>query len=1045
MTAKTDLLGFFAHHKVAANLVMLMMIMGGLFALKKLDIRYFPNFELDLITVSVAWSGASAEDAETAITIPLEQSLKSIDNLRKMTSTSAQGGSSITLELIEGSDIIIALNQVKQIIDEFRNLPTDAEKPEVVNVARYEQVARLLLYGSVDIAELRILANNFERELLARGIDKIDINGLPDQELAIQISHTDLQHLGISLEEVGQRINDLSRDIPAGTFGESDSVTELRSLNQRRNELGFARLPVISDARSRINLGDFAEIKRQNKKNSVTLSIAGKPAVELVLRRSEHGDSFKSAKILQQWLQDTRPNLPPGINLRVYDETWQLIEDRIHLLIKNGGSGLILVIAILYLFLSARIAWWVALGIPVSFMATLLILYFFGGSINMISLFALIMALGIIVDDAIVVGEDALSHYQAGEDPLLAAEGGARRMFAPVVASSLTTVAAFLPLMLIGGPTGKILFSIPLVIVAVIIASVIESFLVLPNHLRQSFLHMHRKESTGWQHRFNQHFNNFKNGIFKSLITLTLNYRGIAISLVVSLLIITVGILASGRLKFHFFPSPESSMIYVNAMFIPGTPRTKVDEFLKHLEQTLYQTDAELSEQKLVLTAITQHGSGTLKGRKQQRGDHLGAIILQLEDSDKRNVRNQDFISAWRKHINQPAGLLNLTITPRIVGPPGRDLEIRLTGNTPEKLKQAALVLTESLRPIPGVSEIEDDMPYGRNQLVYQLTPAGEALGLTVAMLGQKLRTAFDGKLIQLFQDGPDEVEVRVKLAKQDRETLSALQHLDIRLPSGETVPLSTVAQWRAQRGFETLRHAEGQLAVQVTAEVDARVNNSNQIIQSLERSILPLLASDYSINYSLAGRSEDQAETMTDMRLGLLIGLLLIYLVLTWVFGSYGWPLVVMAAIPFGLIGALFGHLLLNIDLTILSLFGFFGLSGIVVNDSIILVSFYQTLRNQGQGVHQALIEASCQRLRAVILTSLTTIAGLAPLLFETSLQAQFLIPMAVSIAFGLMFSTVLVLLIIPALLSYHEDIHSWLGKLKQQFQTTWSRRNHG
>ena len=1034
MTPKTDLLGFFAHHKVAANLVMLMMIMGGLFALKKLDIRYFPNFELDLITVSVAWSGASAEDAETSITIPLEQSLKSIDNLRKITSTSSQGGTSITLELIEGSDTIIALNQVKQIIDEFRNLPTDAEKPEVVTVSRYEQVARLLLYGPDDVSELRKLANNFERELLDRGIDKIEITGLPDQELAIQISHTDLQHLGISLEDVGQRIHELSRDIPAGTFGEGDAVTELRSLDQRRNELGFARLPVISDAYTRINLGDIADIKRQNKKNSVTLSVAGKPAVELTLRRSETGDTFKSAEIFQQWLQDTRPNLPQGITLRVYDETWQLVEDRIQLLIKNGGGGLILVVAILYLFLSARVAWWVAIGIPVSFMATLVILYFFGGSINMISLFALIMALGIIVDDAIVVGEDALTHYQAGEEPLLAAEGGARRMFAPVIASSLTTVAAFLPLMLIGGPTGKILFAIPLVIVAVIIASVIESFLVLPNHLRHSFLHMDRKNTSGWQLRFNQRFNNFKNGFFKSLITLTLNNRGIAVSLVVSLLIITVGILTSGRLKFRFFPSPESSMIYVNAMFVPGTPRAKVDEFLMHLEQSLQQTDAELSEQTLVLTAITQHGSGVFKGRIQHQGDHLAAMTLQLEDPDKRAIRNKDFISAWRKRINLPAGLVNLTINPRIAGPPGRDLEIRLTGNTPEHLKQAAMVLAESIRPIPGVSEVEDDMPYGRNQLVYKITPAGEALGLTVASLGQKLRTAFDGKLIQLYQDGPDEIEVRVKLAQQDRETLSALQHLEIRLPSGATVPLSTVAQWHSRRGFEILRHAEGRLAVEVTAEVDARVNNTNQIVKSLDKSILPRLVSEYGIDYSFEGRSADQAETMTDMRLGLLIGLLLIYLVLTWIFGSYGWPLVVMSAIPFGLIGALFGHLLLNVDLTILSLFGFFGLSGIVVNDSIILVSFYQNLRNKGLDVQESLIEASCQRLRAVILTSLTTIAGLAPLLFETSLQAQFLIPMAVSIAFGLMFSTVLVLLIIPVLLSYHEEIQDWLGKLKQQ-----------
>ena len=1032
MKHRTDLLGFFAHHKVAANLLMLMMILGGFFALNKLNIRYFPNFDLDFIQVSVVWSGASAEDVETSITIPLEQTLRSIDNLRNLTSTSSQGISSITLELLEGTDIILALNQVNQKVDEFRNLPTDAEEPSVINIARYEQVARLLIYGPDSAAELRNLTNTFEQQLLDAGIDKIEIAGLPEQEISIQISHDTLHHLNLSLDQIGQRIKEFSRDLPAGTFGEDDAATELRSLGQRRNEQEFAKLPVISDATHRINLGDIAIIKRQNKKGGATLTVDEKPAVEMILRRSEHGDSFKSAEIFQTWLTKTQATLPAGITLHVYDETWHLIKDRIFLLIKNGGGGLILVVAILYLFLSPRIALWVAFGIPVSFMATLLIMYLTGGSINMISLFALIMALGIIVDDAIVVGEDALAHYQSGEAPLLAAEGGARRMFAPVLASSLTTIAAFIPLMLIGGPTGNILFEIPAVIIAVIIASVIESFFVLPGHLRHSFLKMEREEKDSWHKRFNIHFDNWKNNQFRKLISLTLNHRAIAISLIVSLLIITIGLLASNRLKFRFFPSPESTMVYANIAFVPGTPKAQVDQFLRHMQQSLKQTDNALSDQALVLTHISRHGTGiSNKGRAAHNGDHLGSITIELEQPDYRNVRNVDFIKAWKQRIQQPPGLDVLTITSRIIGPPGRDLSIRFTGNNAERLKQAAMDFAESIQEIPGVSDIEDDMPYGRNQLVYKLSAAGEALGLTVAELGQQLRTAFDGKLIQLFQDGIDEVEVRVTLPEQERQNLSALNHMEIVLDSGLTAPLHNVAEWSSRRGFEILRHAEGHLAVEISAEIDPKVNNADMVLASLEQHTLPELAAKYGITYSLEGRSADQAETMSDMRYGLIIGLTLIYLVLAWIFASYGWPLVVMAAIPFGLIGALFGHLLLGIDLTILSLFGFFGLSGIVINDSIILVSFYQKLVAQGMTTQEALVEASCQRLRAVILTSLTTIAGLAPLLFETSLQAQFLIPMATAIAFGLMFSTILVLLIIPVLLSYHEEIHSWFKTL--------------
>jgi multidrug efflux pump subunit AcrB len=381
-----------------------------------------------------------------------------------------------------------------------------------------------------------------------------------------------------------------------------------------------------------------------------------------------------------------------------------------------------------------------------------------------------------------------------------------------------------------------------------------------------------------------------------------------------------------------------------------------------------------------------------------------------------------------------PAGLESLTITSRRVGPPGRDLTIRLTGGGSEQLKEAAIALSEAVGGLPGVSEVEDDMAYGREQLIYSLSPAGEALGLTVADLGEQLRTAFDGRLVQIFQDGADEVEVRVRLPEAERDRLGSLYRFNVRLPDGEFVPLTSVAEWSSRRGFEVLRHADGRLAVEVTADVDSRRTSVDETIRSLEAETLVELQQRFRIDYSFEGRSADQRETLGDMRKGLMLGLVLIYLILAWVFASYGWPLVVMAAIPFGLTGALFGHWLMGINLTILSLFGLFGLSGIVINDSIILVSFYKRLRAQGMEIADALVEASCQRLRAVLLTSLTTIAGLTPLLFETSFQAQFLIPMATSIAFGLAFATLLVLLVIPSLLYVHESVDArlrrWFGR---------------
>ncbi|EIC20488.1 cation/multidrug efflux pump [Thiorhodovibrio frisius] len=1034
MGHKSDLIGLFAHHKVAANLLMVIMLMTGIFAIDRLNVQFFPSFDLDIITVRVVWTGASAEDIEDGITNPLEQRLRTLDNLDKMTSTSSQGLSSITLEFKEGTDPLLALDQVRRFVDEFRNFPQDAQKPEVALVTRYEQVARLLITGPDSPAELRQLARRFETELIDRGIDKVDINGLPEEEISIEIDSAQLEELDLGLAQIGDRVAAFSRDLPAGAIGRGEGARELRSLDKRRDPLEFANVPVVTEADLRVNLGDIAEVERRPRDGSVELSYREQPAVELIVQRAEAGDSLAAAKVFDQWLQDARASLTPGVELQAYDQSWTLIRDRIMLLVNNGLGGLILVVAILYLFLTGRVAFWVAWGIPVSFAATLFIMLLTGGSINMISMLALIMALGIIVDDAIVVGEDALAHYQMGEDPLLAAEGGARRMMAPVVASSLTTIASFLPLMLVGGRIGNILIAIPSVIIAVIIASLVESFLVLPGHLRHAFVHSHKMKPNSIRAHLDRAFDRFRDQVFRPIATFSIHHRFATIASALALLILAIGLVAGGRISFTFFPTPEPQVIYANATFAAGTPRETVDRFLNHLEEQLYQAEQSLDAGRLINLAVTYHGTKAGPGAR-AAADQLGAIQVELLPPDEREVRNPEFIRAWRKHLDMPAGLEHLTITSRRVGPPGRDLTIRLTGNNPEQLKSAALDLSETLSGVPGVLEVEDDMAYGREQLVYSLTPAGEALGLTVADLGNQLRTAYDGRLVQIFQDGSDEVEVRVRLPAVERDSLVSLYRLNIRTPDGQSVPLTAVADWRARQGFEVLRHAEGKLAVEVTADVNTESANTDLVVAALEEGTLPELARTHGISYSFEGRSADQRETLGDMRKGALLGLMLIYIILAWVFASYGWPLVVMTAIPFGISGAFFGHWIMGMDLTILSLFGMFGLSGIVVNDSIILVSFYQRLRAEGMAVTEALIEASCQRLRAVLLTSLTTIAGLTPLLFEHSYQAQFLIPMATSIAFGLAFSTLLVLLGIPALLSLHESIHHGLIRLREQW----------
>lgn len=1023
------MISFLAKHRVAPNLLMLLMVFGGCFAINKLNIQFFPSFALDLITVNVKWTGASADDVEHDIVIPLEQSLNTVDNVREFTSTTGRGSTTIRLELKEGTDIVVALNQVKQKVDEFRNLPGDAEDPKVFNVIRYERIAHVLITGTENISELRKLANRFKRELMSRGIDKVDIGGLPNEEITIEVPIGRLRQLGLSLDQIGQRIRDLSQNIPAGTFGEQDSAQEVRGVEQRRDETGFARLEIISDDSSRMELGMIARIERQPNMDGVTLSVNGKPAAELILRRAENGDTLKSANILKHWLEEARSTVPANVKLHVYRERWRAISDRIGILIKNGTGGLILVIGVLYLFLNARVAFWVALGIPVSFMAALLILYWAGGSINMVSLFGLIMTLGIIVDDAIVVGEDAYTHFQNGETALQAVEGGAKRMLPPVIASSLSTIAAFLPIILISGVMGNIMFAIPLVVIAVILASLFESFLVLPGHLRTAFNQLTDKQSSRFRNRFDQAFEKFRNNRFRRLLEKALQNRATTLSIALTSLIVIAGLFAGDRVRFIFFPSPEYPVIHAKAVFIPGTPRNTVDDFLDHMEKTVRRLDAELSDQQLIETLLIRHRTNNTNATNDTIGDsNLGTLSLELVDSDLRDIGNDEFIARWRDKIRLPAGLQDLSIASLETVPDSGTVGIRLTGASANQVKDAAMALRDTLSSQPNVFNVTDNMPYGKEQLIYKLTPAGMALGLTTAELGRQLRTAFDGRLVQIYQDGPEEVEVRIRLPENERNRLNALEKMEIYLESGQAVAFSTVADLSTRTGFSTIRHAEGELAVDVSASVPRKSGSMGALIADLKRTILPDIAHQFSVEYSFAGRTADQAITMDELKIGVYLGLGLIYLVLAWVFSSYGWPLVVMSIIPFGLVGAVLGHLLMGLDFTLMSLLGLFGLSGIVVNDSIILIIFYRQLREQGYRVREALVEAAVRRLRAVLLTSLTTIAGLFPLLFETSLQAQFLIPMAVSIAFGLAFATLVVLILVPVLLSLHEDIHVWL-----------------
>jgi len=1031
---KNDLIGRFAQHKVAANLLMLVMLLAGVVSLIKLNTQFLPNFEPDYITARVAWPGATAEDVAKSIITPLEQELRNLDYVKEMTSTSRRGMGVIVLEYDEGSDMGLALDQVKEFVDLVRNLPSDSETPEISKVSLNEDVATLILSSSASLEELRPLAYQFERELLDRGVAKVSFTGLPEQEIAIQVNKDQINNLQLSLPQIGQYIRNASQDIPAGTSGKNEVAKELRSTEQRRSEEGFKELAILTtQSGTRLRLDDIATVEKRNKTSQVEVFYQDKPAVLLRVLRTQSSDTLKAAETLNTWLKDTQPLLPPSVQLNAYNEAYILIEDRINLLIKNGLGGLILVVSILFIFLNGRVAFWVAIGIPVSFMGTLAVLYLMGGSINMVSMFALIMALGIIVDDAIVVGEDALTHYSHGEDPLKAAEGGARRMFVPVLSSSLTTISAFLPLMMISGIIGNILFDIPLVIICVIIASVIECFFILPGHLNHSFKKSFKAIEPGsYRDKLDRGFNHFRDNIFRPIAEKSIQSRGVILALSLGILAVSITLISSGRIQSDFFPQPESHIILGNVKFASGTPPEKVRQFGLHMEKALHQTDETFrqsgrigEDESLVVHSVLRINQASFDGgQNTTSGEQYASVHVELLTPDAREIRNPEFIAAWQEQIIEPDGIEQFSISSPRGGPPGKDIDIFLTGQKPSILKEAGEVVATKLKSYIGVRDIQDDLPFGKNQYLYSLTSLGESLGLTVSDVGSQLRAAFDGQLLQVFYDENEEIEVRILLPDEERNYARTLDNFPIITSSGEMVQLSNAVKLTDRKGLDLVRHTEGKLGLHITASVDSNENNANVIVDELSETFLPELSTEFGLKVNLKGRAEEQAQTGKDMMMGASIGFTLIYIILAWVFGSYSWPFAVLLAIPLGVSGAILGHWLLGLDLTMLSWFGFFGLSGIVINDAIILVTFYRELREQGQPVKEAIVDASCQRLRAVLLTSLTTIAGLLPLLFETSLQAQFLIPMAVSISFGLAYATVLILFVIPALVSLIEEV---------------------
>ncbi|MGI9387683.1 MAG: efflux RND transporter permease subunit, partial [Methyloligellaceae bacterium] len=961
----------------------------------------------------------------------LEPELRFLDDVSEVTSVAREGSGVISIEFHAIADMQTAQSDVEQAVAQVTTLPDGSEEPVITRAAFFEPVANISVAGPFSETAIKTYANQLRDGLLAADIDRVTFNGNRDEEIWVRIREYDLRRLDLTLSDVAGKIRENTRDLPSGTL-EGDVEVQLRSVAERKTPEKIADIEIKSLATGeKIHLRDIAKLETRHDDDEIRGQSQGQTAIELRVYRSVVSDTLQTMDRMNAYLDKVLPTLPKTLEVKLYRVRGKFVKQRLGILSKNGLQGLVLVLIILFIFLNARIAFWVAAGIPVAFMGTLAVMYLSGQTINMVSMFALIMMLGIIVDDAIVVGEHTATRQELGDSRLEAAERGANRMIAPVMAATLTTQAAFFPIFLVSDRIGDIMSSIPLVVVAVLTASIIECFLILPGHLRHGFGKIRRQPS-----RFRRAFDGgliaFRDGPYRRFVGVTYRWRYTTVAFTFASLIICIGLIVGGRVGFTFFPSPEPENIRTFVEFGAGTPVEEQTAALKRIDDALRLAEEELGggKEKLIVNSFI-----TLGRAGRGRGDNLAEINVQLTASEERTILTKTIIPAWRKRLPQIAGVNRIAILGQRIGPPGRDIDVRLQNAPVDKLKAASAELKTALTRFPGVTAIADDLPYGKRELIMELTPKGTALGFTNGSVGTQVRNAFDGAIATRFARGDEEITVRV-LRVQETPGTHSLQQIYLRSPDGQRVPLTEIVNIREKAGYSVIQRKDGVRTVAVTADLDPRVTSVTDVLSKLSEDVMPGLVEKYGLDYQYKGRDEERRKSFADLKLGALLALAIIYIILAWVFESYAKPFAVMAIIPFGIVGAILGHLVMGFHLTIISLIGLLGLSGILVNDSIILMMQVRRRLADAQSLAEAAIGASQDRLRAVVLTSLTTIGGLLPLLFETSRQAQFLIPMAITLVFGLASATILVLVLVPALVGVGGDIGRVGGSLVRLYR---------
>ena len=1027
--AAGGILSYFARHRTAANLLLVVMMLLGFAAMPNMRAQFFPDVIVDDVEVVVRWDGAGAEDVDAAIVEVLEPALLAVEGVTASEARSREGVASIELEFEPGWDMSRAADDVQAAVDAVTTLPADAETPEVIRGGWRDRVTDVVITGPVDVTQLARFADEFVVRLFAEGVTRTTIQGIAAPETVVEVPGMSLVRHDVTMREIADAIAAEAGTTPAG---EVTGAARVRTGVEKRSADQIAGIVLRSNPDgSTLTVGDVATVRVGGVDRERAYFVGGNPAIAIRVDRSEQGDAIDIQRQVEAIAAEMERSLPAGVTIDLIRTRAEQITGRLNILLENAAVGLALVVGLLFLFLNARTALWVAAGIPVSLIAAIAIMYAAGLTFNMISLFALILTLGIVVDDAIVVGEHAdFRARRLGEPPAVAAENAARRMFLPVFSSTLTTVIAFFGLVAVGGRFGELIADIPFTVIVVLVASLVECFLILPNHMAHALAHSAKEHWYDWPSRqFNRGFRRFRDGLFRPFVAGVIRARYPVLAGAVVLLATQAALFIRGDIQWRFFNAPELASVSGNFAMLPGATREDTMEFMRLLQGTVDELgaryEAEHGTNPLVYV-VAEVGGTTgpgLAGADTKDEALLGSIAIELIEADARPYTASAFVADLQDAVPAHPMLETVSLRGWRGGPGGDALDVQIYGADTETLKAAAEALKAEVTQYPEVSGLEDTLAYDKEEIVLDLTPQGQALGLTIEDLGRVLRDQLNGIEAATYPDGPRSAAIRVELPAGEL-TADFLERLQVRAAPGVHVPLADIVTVESRTGFSTIRRENGIRLVSVTGDIsEDDPARAAEIMAALDQTILPGLEERFGVETRLSGLAEQEREFLSDATTGLILCLAGIYLTLAWVFSSWTRPLIVMAIIPFGLVGTLYGHHHWGVALSMFSVVGIIGMIGIIINDSIVLVSTVDEYASE-RGLIPAIIDGTADRLRPVILTTLTTILGLAPLLYETSEDAQFLKPTVITLVYGLGFGLVIVLLVVPALLAMQHDV---------------------